>query len=150
MAQHSSLCWWRDQLTQPCSAPAVCSFSPSPKAGWGPWAGAALRCLELCLFPVLLLFLLSSAGVWEGWVISSPHLCRLWSPLPCLHTVCRYLGKREKVSACRTWPGAGQPAEGGQSCGSSWQGLPAEWEPRRSVSQSWAYHRHCSLCSQPL
>lgn len=63
---------------------------------------------------------------------------------------CLSVPGQEGESACRTWPGSGQPAEGGQSCGSSWQGLPAEWEPRRSVSQSWAYHRHCSLCSQPL
>lgn len=54
------------------------------------------------------------------------------------------------MGACRTWPGSGQPAEGGESCGSSWQGLPVEREPRRSVTQSWAYHGHRSLCSQSL
>lgn len=31
--------------------------------------------------------------MWKGWVISSPHLCGLSSPLFCIHSVCWYLGK---------------------------------------------------------
>lgn len=145
MAQHGSL-WRRDQRSQPCSAPL---FSPSQSCSGG--HRLALRCLELHLFPVLLFFLLSSSGTWEGCVISLP-LTFADSGLPCpaFSLSVGTWARGEKMGACRTWPGAGQPAEGGQSCGRSWQGPSAEREPRRSVTQSWAYHGHGSLCSQPL
>lgn len=139
MVQHSSLCWQRDQLTRPCSAPAVSSFSPSPKAGWEPWAGAVLCCSELCLSPVLILFLLSSLG--SGRVGSFLPLTFAHSGLSCpaLALCLSTWARGEKVGAWRTWPGSGQPAEEGQSCGSSSESLPAEREPRRSMTQSWVY-----------
>lgn len=148
MVQHSSLCWRRDQLTRPGSAHAVSSFSPSAKAGWEPWAGAVLCCSELCLSPLLLLFLLSSPG--RGRVGSFLPLTVAHSGLSCpAFALCLGTWARGgKVGSCRTWPGSGQPAEG-QSCGSSWQVLRAEREPRRSMTQSWVYHGHHSLCLQP-
>lgn len=143
--QHSSLCWRRDQLTQPCSVPAVSSFSPSPKAGWEPRAGAVLCCSELCLSPVLI-FLLSSPGC--GRVGSFLPLTFAHSGLSCpAFALCFGTWARgEKGGACRTWAGSGQPAAQGQSCGSSWRGLRAEREPRRAVTQSWVYHGHHWLC----
>lgn len=43
-----------------------------------------LGALPLLSFAVISTF---QSGVWEGWVISSPHLCTLWSLLSCLRTV---------------------------------------------------------------
>lgn len=134
-AQPSSLCWRRHQLTRPRCA----LLYPSLEAGWGPRAGAAASSLFRCYF----YFTLLGSG-------------RDGSSLPLTFADCGLLCsaftwvKGEKVGAWRTWPASGQLAEGGQSFRSSWQGLPAEQEPRHSVTQSWAYHGHRSLCSQPL